>query len=1546
MKIANTQKKFSKVCMLLLALFLTSLGTPAAADVIIDNGASGTSSTGTWTASVGAGYYGTNSLFARPSATYTWQYTSQPAGTYEVLLWWTQTDTRGDSVAVRVATAGGPVDVTINQQTNGGQWNSLGNFNLASNAAVTITASTQRLADGRYVATCADAVWFRQVAGNSAPTAVIDSLNPNPANSGEMIVFDGHGDDPDGNVAAYSWDSDIDGHLSDNMSFSSNLLADGTHVISFRVQDNEGLWSAAATMSLTVGEPSIERVIDNGGAGTSFTGTWSPSSGVNPYGTNSLYARPAATYTWQFDSLTPGTYEVFMWWTAATTRGSAIPVNVNGLQTVNVNQLANGGQWNSLGTFTFGTSGYVTITAVGTTSTCADAVRLVSVDLNASPTATIDAISPNPAGFDTFVAFSGHGTAVGSATIAEYRWESSLDGLLGTEASFSAGPLTLGTHTISFTVTDSNGEVSAVAQQQLVVGNPVITIDNGGPGTSSTGTWSVSTGPNPYGSNSIYARPTATYTWQFASQPAGLYNVYIWYTATSTRASAVPVNINGLETVTVDQRTGGGQWNHLGAYPFNGSGYVTVTAVGTASTCADAVRFEFVSGTNPPVAQITSITPNPAEVEEVISFAGQGTDTDGSIVEYLWTSSIDGQLSDQAAFDAVLSLGVHEISFSVRDNDGTWSDAATQSVTVRETLHTVAADNGGAGTSSTGTWTVSAQPNFYGTSSLYARNGATYTWRFNPPVSAVYIVNMWWTAYSGRSNNVPVDITSAGGTQRVYVNQQLNGGRWNALGQYQFLAGNTYTVTITAPAGTASTSADAVQFVEMSSHQAPAANFSADSTGGVVPITVQFTDLSTGDIDSWLWNFGDGATSTEQSPNHQYAAAGNYTVSLTVTNRFGSDTRTRSNYIQVAAASVENIYVALGWGSTYTGTWQNLEWDIDDIGAVEISPDVWRYSNTAKGVTYYIRPISTVAAFEDAIREPGAHIIYNGHSNYGYGLGFLTTGQQDDVDVFDDPLISNVSTDFTAPSISGLMFGQAFPNWKPEYSWGESAIMPYDFGDPRGLPPYNYYATYTRPGDATHYRIESADGSYIERFPDSGRPAWYSPTGSPPDPVLNPEYFITNPDPDFPHVTYTGTWPWASPGDWHVELYNGQTYQYHSAGSGANRATFNVVVPAAGSYNVYATWYPQAANATNTPYRIQHGSLAAPSYTTVLANQEVGAELNLLGTFTYNQAGTYTIEVSDNANGTVIADAVQLQYAADPASYVTAEFSSAVMEGSSPLTVQFINRSIVYLQGVRRPTVTYLWNFGDGSTSTERDPMHTYTTAGIYTVSLTTTNQNGTSDNETKQAYMHVGSAVAAAPRAQFFARSFSGNLPRTANFYDQSKGNVTGWLWNFGDGQTSTEQNPVHTYTGGGPFTVSLTVSGPDGSDTITKSSYAHTIVGSRIVDNTDQYKYHYGGIYSGSYIGRAIMDARPVTVPLEEMRYSRFFFNGCVSESYYLPKFTRGVVFYTLDNRDELLDPSSDYIVEYLLGASDDEILEVINSVNYIHGYFDFNKLPPSMR
>jgi PKD repeat protein len=62
----------------------------------------------------------------------------------------------------------------------------------------------------------------------------------------------------------------------------------------------------------------------------------------------------------------------------------------------------------------------------------------------------------------------------------------------------------------------------------------------------------------------------------------------------------------------------------------------------------------------------------------------------------------------------------------------------------------------------------------------------------------------------------------------------------------------------------------------------PIANFQASLTTGQAPVTVVFTDISTGDIESWLWDFGDGSTSTAQHPTHTYTAAGAYSVRLTV----------------------------------------------------------------------------------------------------------------------------------------------------------------------------------------------------------------------------------------------------------------------------------------------------------------------------------------------------------------------------------------------------------------------------------------------------------------------------------------------------------------------------------------------------------------------------------------------------------------------------------------------------------------------------------------
>ena len=85
-------------------------------------------------------------------------------------------------------------------------------------------------------------------------------------------------------------------------------------------------------------------------------------------------------------------------------------------------------------------------------------------------------------------------------------------------------------------------------------------------------------------------------------------------------------------------------------------------------------------------------------------------------------------------------------------------------------------------------------------------------------------------------------------------------------------------------------------------------DFSANPIIGPAPLTVNFTDQSTGSITFWEWNFGDGSTSTMQNPSHTYIDPGAYTVSLTVTGSGGSDTETKTDFIEV-----QNVTKAMPW---------------------------------------------------------------------------------------------------------------------------------------------------------------------------------------------------------------------------------------------------------------------------------------------------------------------------------------------------------------------------------------------------------------------------------------------------------------------------------------------------------------------------------------------------------------------------------------------------------------------------------------------------------
>ncbi len=108
-----------------------------------------------------------------------------------------------------------------------------------------------------------------------------------------------------------------------------------------------------------------------------------------------------------------------------------------------------------------------------------------------------------------------------------------------------------------------------------------------------------------------------------------------------------------------------------------------------------------------------------------------------------------------------------------------------------------------------------------------------------------------------------------------------------------------YTVSLTVKNAAGSDTLTKSNSIDVNVLKAPVASFYGSSTSGKAPLKVTFTDKSTGSPTSWSWNFGDKSTSTAKKPVHKYSKAGKYTVSLTVKNAAGSNTKTRSSYITV-----------------------------------------------------------------------------------------------------------------------------------------------------------------------------------------------------------------------------------------------------------------------------------------------------------------------------------------------------------------------------------------------------------------------------------------------------------------------------------------------------------------------------------------------------------------------------------------------------------------------------------------------------------------------
>ena len=197
------------------------------------------------------------------------------------------------------------------------------------------------------------------------------------------------------------------------------------------------------------------------------------------------------------------------------------------------------------------------------------------------------------------------------------------------------------------------------------------------------------------------------------------------------------------------------------------------------------------------------------------------------------------------------------------------------------------------------------------------------------------------------------------------------------------------------------------------------------------------------------------------------------------------------------------------------------------------------------------------------------------------------------------------------------------------------------------------------------------------------------------------------------------------------------------------------------------------------------------------------------GTISYTYDDLYRLIKADYGNGETIEytyDAAGNRLTKNiTANKLQAYFSADVTIGGIPLMSTFTDHSTGDVK-------SWSWDFGDGTKSQTQSPVHQYTKAGTYTVKLTVCGRRRIRSYE----YLHQDGyiTVYAAPKASFTAVPTSGKHPLKVGFTDNSTGNISIQIWDFGDNSaTSSAKSVAHIYTLPGTYTATLTVSGPGGS-------------------------------------------------------------------------------------------------------------------------------------
>ena len=233
-------------------------------------------------------------------------------------------------------------------------------------------------------------------------------------------------------------------------------------------------------------------------------------------------------------------------------------------------------------------------------------------------------------------------------------------------------------------------------------------------------------------------------------------------------------------------------------------------------------------------------------------------------------------------------------------------------------------------------------------------------------------------------------------------------------------------------------------------------------------------------------------------------------------------------------------------------------------------------------------------------------------------------------------------------------------------------------------------------------------------------------------------------------------------------------------------------VKIASSANVSSFDAPSAV-CINTPVTFPNTSSPYPNASSWDYGDGSPADPVRDGAHTFTAAGTYHVTLTNtfsNCTGSVTHD---VQVVTQP----TTDFTGANVNGCKPpLTVSFTDQSV--------GATSWLWNFGDGTTSTLQNPQHNFTNYNSYNVTLTTSSAGGCSSSKTKTAFVNITKPIVSIPTLPGYGCApFTFNPSISVTAVD----GIASYLWDFGNGTTSTAASPPAQVYGTGNYNVSLTI-------------------------------------------------------------------------------------------------------------------------------------------